>query len=339
MTPREAFEAQVGYCEALGSPFMMQLMRLVAERLTDATEVGRAILGWPGDPDPRRDAVPLRLAGALHALRLDGVALDGVYPPNEVPDDALWDAVEDALVGFAPRIIASLASPPQTNEVRRSAAVLPALATLTALHDGPVALYELGTSGGLNLRADRFCLDTPAGVIGDPESPVRHRPDWSGTSPPTALPEVVARGGVDLAPIDPTGEAGRLRLLSYLWPDQPARLALTEGAIALARTHPADIIAGDAAEGLAQLFSRHPSGCRAVIFHTIAWQYFPDSTKTRVQQVIDGAAFPVSRIAMEGDGGDSALIRLWPDARRAPVALGRCGFHGQWVRWDGLPSL
>lgn len=339
MTPREAFAAQAGSCEALGSPFMAQLMRLLAERLTDATEVGRVVLGWPGDADPIRDGLPLRLAGGLHALRLEGIALNEVYPPNDVSDDALWDGVEEALARFAPGIIAALQLPPQTNEVRRAAALLPALATLATTDDRSVALYELGTSGGLNLRADRFSLHTPAGVLGDPDSPVQHRPEWTGAAPPTVLPQVIARGGVDLSPIDPTEEDGRFRLLSYLWPDQPHRLALTEGAITLARAHPARLVAADAAEGLARLFADHSSPHRAVVFHTIAWQYFPDDTKTRVQDVIESAEFPVSRIAMEGDGGDGALIRLWPDARGAPVPLGRCGFHGEWVRWDGLPAL
>lgn len=339
MTPTEAFEAQAGYCEALGSPFMVRLMTLLAERLTDETEVGRHLLSWPGDPDPRADALPLRFAGALHALKLDGVALADVYPPNEVRDADLWAGLVRAFEVFPERIIAALSSPPQTNEVRRSAAVLPALSTLAKLHTEPVALYELGTSGGLNLRLDRFALTTPGGAIGDPESPVRHAPDWSGAMPPTDLPNVVRRGGVDRAPVDPTTETGRLRLLSFLWPDQPERLERTEHAIALARSHPAEILQADAGEGLADLFADHPEGARAVIFHTIAWQYFPAATQAHVQEVIAAAQFPVSRIAMEGDGGQSARISVWPDARGKALTLGRCGFHGQWVHWEGWPDL
>ncbi len=336
MTPREAFAAQAEYCRALGSPFMAQLMGLASERLTEDSPVGAALLNWSGDPSPTADGLPLRFAGALHALRLAGLALDGVYPPHQVDDDTLWTAVLGAMADHAPRILAALQSAPQTNEVRRSAAILPALATLTTLTDMPIALYELGASGGLNLRADRFAIATPAGVIGDPESGARHAPEWTGAPPPTRLPRITARGGVDLSPIDPTQETGRLRLLSYLWPDQPERLERTEAAIALARAHPARMIAGDAAEGLARLFDEHPEGARAVVFHTIAWQYFPEATQSRAEEIMASAPFPVSRIALEAEGRENALIRLWPEASGAPLALGRAGFHAEWIAWDGL---
>jgi hypothetical protein len=51
---------------------MGRLMPLIAERLTAETAVGARILGWEGDVGPAGQSVPLRTAGALHALVLDG---------------------------------------------------------------------------------------------------------------------------------------------------------------------------------------------------------------------------------------------------------------------------
>ena len=52
----------------------------------------------PGDPSPSADSVPLRIAGCLHALVLEGKEtwLAGVYPPDVVDDDTLWAAIHDA---------------------------------------------------------------------------------------------------------------------------------------------------------------------------------------------------------------------------------------------------
>jgi PTH1 family peptidyl-tRNA hydrolase len=68
---RGAFRSQGKSCALLGSPFMGRLMPLIGERLTAETGVGARILGWEGDVGPAGQSVPLRTAGALHALVLD----------------------------------------------------------------------------------------------------------------------------------------------------------------------------------------------------------------------------------------------------------------------------
>lgn len=50
-------------------------------------------------------------------------------------------------------------SPPQTNEVRRAAAVSAGLHLVDARFGVPLDLLELGTSAGLNLQVDRFAVD------------------------------------------------------------------------------------------------------------------------------------------------------------------------------------
>ena len=127
---RDAFRIQSRACAGLGSPFMARLMGLAADRLAPGNPVADRVLGWPGDGGPSGASVPLRLAGALHALVLDGTEpeLRAVYPPADTSDAALWDAVETAFVRHEARLLRWLDSPPQTNEVRRSAALLAAAA-------------------------------------------------------------------------------------------------------------------------------------------------------------------------------------------------------------------
>ncbi len=80
---REAFTYQARACADLGSPFMAQLCDLLAARLAPGTPLTDRLFDWPGDLSPRGDSVPLRVCGALHALRLEGRgALAEVYPPH-----------------------------------------------------------------------------------------------------------------------------------------------------------------------------------------------------------------------------------------------------------------
>ncbi|MDG4647307.1 DUF2332 family protein [Roseibacterium sp. SDUM158017] len=340
---RSAFHSQGKSCALLGSPFMGRLMPLVAERLTPDTAPGARILGWEGDVGPAGQSVPLRLAGALHALVLEGVdaELAAAYPPAEVDDDTLWRAVHGALGRHAGRIGTWLDQAPQTNEVRRACVLLPALWWLLERTGAmPIELGELGASAGLNLSLDRFAIVTPHGLAGPEGSPVTLRPEWRGAPPPPRPVTVGERAGVDLNPLDPADAADALRLLSFLWPDQPERMTLTRGAIALASTRPD---AGDAAGWLAARLKSRAAGRLHVVFSTIAWQYFPHDTQTACTAALEAAgrdatpASPLAHVAFESDGrrdGAALRVRLWPQAP-APQMLARADFHGRWVDWCG----
>lgn len=345
MSIRDAFLEQSENCAALGSPFMGRLLALLADRLSRGTPVAEKILTWPGDPRAHADNVPLRLGGALHALKLEGLALEDVYPPFDVPDDLLWSGVYKAMQDHAPRLMTWLDNPPQTNEVRRSAAILPALAAVRARFDLPVALFELGCSGGLNLRPDIFRLEIAGTALGPSDAPVVFEPEWRGAMPQPKVPTIVGRFGVDLNPIDPTTSDGKLRLLSYLWADQPDRIARTRSAIDLATTHPAEISKGDAGDWLPRVLNAPEPGVLRFVFHTVAAQYFPKSTKDAVQNAMDAAArtatanTPLAHFQMEADGGSGARLSLamWPDGEQ--LELGRADFHGRWIEWAGLSDL
>jgi len=342
---RSAFRGRGAACTRLGSPFMGRLMPLMADRLRPTGAVVRRVLGWPGDVGPGGQSVPLRLAGALHGLVLDGAdqGLIAAYPPHAVGDDTLFAAVEAAMARNETRLMAWLDHAPQTNEVRRAGALIPAIWWALARHDLPVTLSELGASAGLNLSLDRFALAVGGvgGVVHGPaDSPVRLAPRWTGPVPAPRPIRVADRAGVDLNPLDPAEHA--LRLCAFLWPDQPERLALTRGAIALCTAVPER---GDAARWLTARLATPRPGRLHVVYHSIAWQYFPPATQATARAALEAAGAlatpeaPLAHIAMEADGdshGAALMAQIWPapPGQEGPQTLARVDFHGRWVEWQ-----
>lgn len=333
-----AFRHQSRACGNLGSPFMEQLCALLADRLQPSDPLRQRLFAWQGDLGPSGDSVPLRLCGALHALRLQGCdILNPVYPPHQVDDDTLWPAIDAALTHHAGAIDRFIDSAPQTNEVRRSVALIAAGHWLTARYDLPMVTRELGASGGLNLHWDSYGLTTPDGALGAPDPVLTLTPDWTGPTPQGPAPRVTERRGVDLNPLDPTTPRDALRLRAYLWPDQPHRDELTQDAISA--MEPAEVTRADAVTWLADHLAPKPGHLR-LIYHTIAWQYFPAEAQAKGRALIEEAGAnatedsPLAWLAMEADDQDRGAglqLRLWPGNETHDLA--RVDFHGRWIDW------
>ena len=334
----EAFETQSRACDSLGSPFMGRLMRLCATREWPDSPITDRIFSWQGDLTPRGQSVPLRLAGALHALHLQGhPLLSPVYPPNHNDDETLWQAVSAVLVSETAHLDRWLDSPPQTNEVRRAATLIAVGHWLAARYHLPIRTSELGASGGLNLHWDHYGMIAKGQRFGATEPALTLLPEWRGPLPPQTAPQVIARAGIDLNPLDPSSPKVALRLQAYLWPDQPDRLALTRAAIKAAATK---VEKGDAIDWLSDRLG-HQDGTLHLIYSTIAWQYFPAAAQARGTAMIEAAgatasaASPLAWFGMENDGGEKGAaltLRLWPG--NVTVSLGRADFHGRWIDWQ-----
>ena len=139
-------------------------------------------------------------------------------------------------------------------------------------------------------------------------------------------------------------EGARERLLSYIWPDQTARLQRIEAALAFAAQCGTKVEKADAAEWVERHFATPGmAGHTRVLFHTIVWQYLPRETQARIEEVMEAAAreasqdAPLAWLSMEADEKDpssaSLRLRLWPAGE--DVELGRTDFHGRWTRWTG----
>ena len=336
---RNSFRIQADACQALGSPFTARILRLLADGLTPGTTVADRVLAWPGDPAGRADALALRLAGGLHALALQGEpqVLRSFYtnPARYTDVEALAVLLDTTDHAPAP-LLGWLASAPQTNEVRRSAPLIAAGHWLAARFGLPMVLSELGASAGLNLNWDRYALDIGGG-FGDRDSPLRLTPDWRGAMPPSTQPQVTQRRAVDLNPLDVTRDS--LRIRAYIWADQPHRMALTQTAIDMANDLQVD--RADAVEWLETRLQTQFQGHLHLIYHTVAWQYFPKVAQARGEALLQAAgnrataSAPLAHLSMESDGaepGAALTLRLWPGNLTIP--LGRVDFHGRWVDWQ-----
>ena len=335
-----AFTDQAEHCEALGSPFMGRLLRGLAGAWPLDVPLAPRLDGWEAEDIGAGGAsLPLRLCGGLHALVLSGRApeLAALYPPREAGTEALIDGVTRAMRDHHAFLDAWMDNAPQTNEVRRSIALIAVLRWLAARFDRPFDLLELGASGGLNLWCDGFALTAAGQTFGSENAVLTLAPEWKGPLPQAVTPRVAGRRGCDLNPLDPDDPEDALRLLAYLWPDQEDRIARTRAATRLARPV---VDRADAADWIeAQLGQPLPHG--RMIYSTVAWQYFPDETKARATRAIEAAgeaateAAPLAWVSMENDGtppGARLSLRLWPgDARHA---LGRVDFHGRWIDWQ-----
>jgi hypothetical protein len=339
---RAAFAEQAQWAARLGSPFTARLCEALETGLDRASAVGARALDWPGDPSASADALALRLCGGLHALVRSGAApeLAALYPPAPLADA---DRLRQALAPVLARrdLLRWLDSAPQTNEVGRSAVLMAGLMVVASRFPRPIALYELGASAGLNLQLDRYSYDLGGRSAGAANAPICLAPDWSGAPPPAASVRIASRRGVDLNPLDVRRD--RDRMLAYIWPDQPRRLALAAAALDLAAADPPPVDAGDAADWIeARLGSADRDGTTRAVIHSVAFQYFPPAAQARIAHHIGRVGAdasvdsPLAWLRFEKRAEDdkySLRLRSWPGGGDSLLAWAHP--HASSIRWLG----
>jgi len=338
-----AFRQQVDWCERLGSPFTAELLRQLAQNIETGGIVAELAGAWAGDPVA--DALALRFAGALHALVLTGTAaeLAAFYPPRAMAAAGIRAALVSAIEEHRNFISSFLASPPQTNEVGRSAVLLGGFLTIAREFDLPLRLLEIGASAGLNTIFDRYHYRLGEAQWGDPASPVHLAPAWQGPLPPLDAPlRVAGRRACDVAPIDLEDAGQRLRLQAYVWADQRERLSRLEGAIAQARSRGVKVEREDAATWVRTRLQEPADGCAIVLFHSIMWQYLPAATQADIEAAMAQAgsratgSAPLAWLRFEPPQLAShprLRLTLWPDGRDLDLAVAQP--HGSEVVWSG----
>lgn len=304
------FREQAAFCTEYGSPFTGQLLERFASDLEASGPIATLVGDWP--TNPRADVVGLRLAGALHAAVLTGrdAALAGAYPARNAnwSMDHVWPIARAFIERESDWVRSFLQFAPQTNETRRSIALLAAFLAFAKHWRGPIDMLELGASAGLNLNWDRFGYRTQSWAWGG-DSPVLIDTDWQGPTPATdAEPIIRSRAACDLNPLDIRDEAQRLRLKSYVWPDQPDRLARFDGAVSLALAHEVRVDQANADVWLREKLAYRPPGAATLIYHSVFLQYPPREVREAIVSAIQEAG---ARAAADAP---LAWARLEPEA-------------------------
>ncbi len=328
---------------------MAALLDRAASELDRAGSIGGVLASWSGDPV--QDAVPLRLAAALHSLVLSKSDPDlaAVYPPSDRAGDgeSVWGAALAAIKAHRRDVEAFLGSPPQTNEVGRSAVLLGGFLEIARATGGkPIRMLEIGASAGLNLLWDRYRYALGGEAHwGRADSSVFVQADWEGPLPPLeARVGVAERAGSNSEPVDLEDDQARLRLRAYVWADQPARMALLDAATDLARHERITVERSEAAAWVAKRLQAPAPGRTTVLYHSIAWEYFSGDTRSRIRSVVAEAGAradadaPLAWLRLEprpdsGPGGGRPELRLtlWPEGRERCLALAHT--HGPPVTW------
>jgi hypothetical protein len=236
--------------------------------------------------------------------------LAALYPPGNAAwtMEAVWPVARAFLDRERDWVAEFITSAPQTNETRRSIAILAAFQTFAQTYDGPIDMLELGASAGLNTNWNRFHYKTASWSWGDPESAVHIDTDWNGAPPPSRPLNIRSAAACDLNPLDITDPEQRLRLRSYVWPDQPERLVRFDGAVALALETGRKVGRADAALWLQRMLPERARDSATVIYHSIFLQYPPRETRAAIADAI--------RAAGETAKADApvAWIRVEPEA-------------------------
>jgi hypothetical protein len=331
---------------AAGSP----VYERVAIALSESDAALRAI-----EAAPARKRHPTVILAALHDLTLAGraPALAAAYAAAD--GEAAAAAAIDTLLQMSDAVAAVAARrQPRANEAGRSGVLYPAIAEAAhRLGANLVGLIDVGCSAGLNLSVDRVGISYDNGqTLGDRASLVQlscsivgHRrvPTWT-------IPEVVARVGIDLDPVDVTDADSARWLRACLPPDQPERAARLEAEMAVAATEPPLLLQGDAVEVLPDAFSRVPANALPVVTTTWALSRFPLEGRLRFVHRLDAAAAgrAVVWVSAEGVGVAPAIPTLGD--RRASghsiiglavversslraEAVGRCWSQGRVLEW------
>jgi hypothetical protein len=346
----EHLRLQAAGCAALGSPFSAALLeRAVADIAADGP-VGGFFTPWAAASLRALfdDAVALRWLGALHEISLSepGGSMAEAYPLAERPGDPdrAWPSVLATLDAQADRVTAFMRHEPQTNEVRRSAVLLPGFLTIAAEIGLPLRLLELGASAGLNQLWDRRHYRLGGvGEWGPTDAAVTIDAAWRGPPPPLGAPVAISsRAACDRAPVDLADPAARRRLKAFVWPDQIDRLARLDAAIT--ETLAADVKVERAdAVAFTRRHGAPAAGVATVVFHSVFFQYMPPASQATLIEALAGfgetaiAAAPLAWLRMEPSAAINGIMELrltsWPGGEERLLATAHP--HGAWVEWVG----
>lgn len=334
-----AFERQAEYCRGRDAALTASVIEGAAADIGAGGPLADHVRDF--DEDPAKGALALRIAGAAHFLANKGLAgpLREAYGRSEAIE------VEDARAGLAalvtdyPEVFRQfIARPPQTNEINRLSALLPALSEVAARFALPLDLYELGASGGLLLSPDRCAIDYGSFKWGDGALTLTSQ--WRGASPDLvpAL-DIRNRYGCDRRPIDFSDPEQCDIARSYIWPEHGARRRMFDAAVIEANNNTVRIDRADALEWLAARAIPQP-GAVSIVFTSVFAVYLDDDETARLntQMAAFGSqatdASPVAFIQFEPEAVMDFVtfnidLTMWPGGARRRIATANA--HGAWV--------
>lgn len=248
----------------------------------------------------------------------------------------------------------------QTNEVRRSTALLPGIRVAAGLlGERRLGVVDVGASAGLNLLADRYPLREVAEDATQPKpTPVTVPPVLTcglrGARRPPREPAVavVDRVGLDRHPLNAGNPEDARWLRACVWPEHTTRRELLDAALAVALADPPELVRGDAVADLEDAVDRidAPAVC---VMHSASLVYLDAKGRAAFEETLPriAATRRLARVSLEGPiepfaslhrqvaggapPGDTMLlgVSVWPGGQPEHHLLARADPHGAWLEW------
>lgn len=228
--------------------------------------------------------------------------------------------------------------PVQTNEVGRSGILSAGLRWITAQVDLPITLLEVGASAGLNLHLDRYRVNMGDQAWGSEASLVVLEDNLRSGRTQGKEFRILDRAGCDLAPIDASSAEGQLRLRSFIWPEDTARMARLDSALAM--FVPVTIDACPAPAWVRTQFDTSRLATITVVMHSIVMPYLATAEKQDFEDAIAQAGAtatdraPIAWLRMEPSDARGTVtleVDMWPEGRNEVLAS--CTPHGALINW------
>lgn len=309
----------------------------------------------------------LLMAAAHRLVQADPIHPLSRYYPSlggfDGVDSETWPLFREFLLGREDKVRAIISSRyTQTNEVRRAALLYPALSLVAKEAGGKFSLLEVGCSAGLLLGVDKFSYryqcDGGEQLAAGPTKTAVGLHAALDLAPGAVAPKllkkltIVARAGLDRAPVDADDEEELAWLEACVWADQPDRIRLLRTAAAAQRKYTPELIAGDAIDDLAAAAATLPADVPLVVMtsHVLTylgdrrpdfiaelrklaaerplWWVTEESYKAGLEYVLPGRAD-----LSDADGLCALGVVRWVDGEAEARALARTDPHGHRLTW------
>ncbi|WP_374406000.1 DUF2332 domain-containing protein [Pelagerythrobacter sp.] len=340
----EGIAWQADHAENAGAPGTARVIRGLLPVLETDTAVGRRMANWQGLVV--EDAMPLRIVGGLHYLLLSGTdrRLEPVYAGITTDQGKVDDLVVGLVETFDHVLLPWLDHPPQTNEAGRSASLMAGLMWLSGRIGPRFEMNEIGASAGINTMMERFRFDLGGVSAGPATSPIRLAPEWRGAPPPGDPVTIEGIRGCDVKPLDLRDPDTVLRLKSYVWPEARERMGRIDRAALLTEDRAPELDRMAADEWVEEVLAEpQVEGVARTLFHSIVWQYLPETARDRIVAAMERAGRaataqkPLAWLMLETNRETFAhelRARHWPGPDEWTL-LATAHPHGAWVKWLG----
>ncbi|MEI6701025.1 MAG: DUF2332 family protein [Actinomycetota bacterium] len=217
-----------------------------------------------------------------------------------------------------------------------------------------LGLVDAGCSAGLNCFPDLYRINHGDGTFsGPPGSSIVLDPQYLGRLPPSNLPEISARVGLDQHPLDPAQTLDARWLEACLWPDDLVRFDRLTAGLALAAANRAtlQLIEGDLVNDLERAIALVPAHLHVFLVNGWSTTYLPPHQRPAFAEVVDhiGQSRDLTWLSMEGRavardlgvlpsgweithrGATVLTVRRYRSQKATTTILGESHPHGAWL--------